>query len=234
MSTQAWIEFAKGPLFTATFLIMVLGLARHAVIQVYQLITRKGRRLIDAPWNVILRDALGWAVPVKHIIKGTILFSSTSYLFHISVILVSLFLADHIALWEGFFETDLPAIAPRLADGLTLFTIACVMVLLAFRVIGRRQRAMSHGVDYTVLVLILVVVTTGFMASHPSTNPFRWETAMLMHMLSAELLFVMVPFTKLAHIVLFAFDRMSALHWQLRPGAGDRVAEALFGEEARV
>ena len=33
---------------------------------------------------------------------------------------------------------------------------------------------------------------------------------MLIHVLSAELLFVVVPFTKLAHVVLFPFDRLSA------------------------
>jgi hypothetical protein len=52
--------------------------------------------------------------------------------------------------------------------------------------------------------------------------------------LSAEFLFVLIPFTKLAHIVLYFFDRISGLHWQLRPGAGDKVARALFDEEARV
>jgi hypothetical protein len=72
------------------------------------------------------------------------------------------------------------------------------------------------------------------MAAHPSLNPFPWYWTMLMHMLSAELLFLLVPVTKLAHVVLYPFDRVSAIHWQLRPGAGDRVAEALFGDKARV
>jgi nitrate reductase gamma subunit len=57
---------------------------------------------------------------------------------------------------------------------------------------------------------------------------------MLAHLLSAELLFVVTPFTKLAHAVLFFFDRISAVHWQLRPGAGDRVAEALRGKGIEV
>jgi hypothetical protein len=57
---------------------------------------------------------------------------------------------------------------------------------------------------------------------------------MLVHILSAELLFISIPFTKLARIVLFFFDRISGLHWQLQPGAGDKVAEVLYGEEARV
>ena len=35
-------------------------------------------------------------------------------------------------------------------------------------------------------------------------------------------------------VVLFFFDRISAVHWQLRPGAGDKIAEALYGEEVRI
>jgi hypothetical protein len=88
--------------------------------------------------------------------------------------------------------------------------------------------------DYLLLLLIMIPFATGFLALHPRINPFSWELVMLLHLLSAELLFVLVPFTKLAHVVLYAFDRVSAIHWQLRPGAGDQVAQALFGEKARV
>jgi nitrate reductase gamma subunit len=65
-------------------------------------------------------------------------------------------------------------------------------------------------------------------------NPLPWQEMMLIHVLSAEALFLIVPFTKLAHIVLFPFDRLSQVHWQLRPGAGEQVATALYGDEARV
>ena len=57
---------------------------------------------------------------------------------------------------------------------------------------------------------------------------------MLFHVLSAEALFLAIPFTKLAHVVLFPFDRLSQVHWQLRAGAGEKVAMALYGEEAKV
>ena len=42
---EAWIEFAKGPLFAFTFLIMILGLARLVVVQIYSLVIGKGRRI---------------------------------------------------------------------------------------------------------------------------------------------------------------------------------------------
>jgi nitrate reductase gamma subunit len=234
MTVTEWIEFAKGPLFTLTFLIMILGLARQVVLQIHQLVGGKGRRLRNAPWKVITKDAMSWVVPVKHVLKGAILFSIASYLFHIGAILVPLLLRDHIVLWEDLLGVSLPSLSRGVADGLTLFTIACILLLLGFRIFGVRQRAMSSKIDYIILLLILLPFVSGFLASHPSVNPLRWEVAMLTHLLSAELLFVMIPFTKLAHIVLFAFDRISAVHWQLRPGAGDKVAEALFGEEARV
>ncbi|MCP4704255.1 MAG: hypothetical protein GY865_06575 [candidate division Zixibacteria bacterium] len=93
---------------------------------------------------------------------------------------------------------------------------------------------MSKIIDYMLLINILIPFTTGYLAMHPNLNPFSWNTVMLIHLLSAELLFVLIPFTKLAHIVLFAFDRISGIHWQLRPGAGAQVAETLYGKEAKV
>jgi nitrate reductase gamma subunit len=82
--------------------------------------------------------------------------------------------------------------------------------------------------------MILLPFLSGFMAAHPNWNPLPWKTQMLIHFLSADVLLLAIPFTKLAHIVLYPFDRISAVHWQLRPGAGDKVAEALFGKEVRI
>jgi len=231
---EQWIEFAKGPLFTVTFLIMILGLSRHVILQVHTLAIRKGRRLRNAPWKKIALDTMTWAMPVRHLVKGTIIFSIASFLFHIGAIVAPLFLADHIVLWESFLGIDLPAISSGVADFFTLLTLTCLLVLFGWRIFIGRARAMSTAMDYIVLFLILVPFLSGYMASHPGINPFPWEVTMLVHLLSAEVLLVLAPFTKLAHVVLFVFDRISAVHWQLRPGAGDKIAEALFGDEAKV
>jgi len=231
---DVWIQFAKGPLFAFTLLIMILGLLRLIIIQVYTLVVRKGKRLRNAPWRKILLDTITWALPYRHLIKGTRGFSTISFFFHIGILIVPVFLADHIVLWESLLGTNLPAIGQGLADVLVLSTIGCVLGLIGYRMFIRRIRAMSRPMDYIILVLVLAPFVSGYLASHPAVNPFRWEVMMLIHLLSAELLFIMIPFTKLAHIVLYFFDRISAVHWQLRPGAGDQVAEALFGKEARV
>jgi nitrate reductase gamma subunit len=231
---DAWIEFAKGPLFALTFLIMVLGLGRQVVLQFYFLAVKKGRRLQGVPWNKIAKETLTWAIPVRHMEPGTGLFTASSFLMHIGVILVPLFLLDHIVLWEGFLGLNLPALGPGLADFLALLTIACSALLLALRTFRARHRVVSRPMDYVLLILIILPFLSGYLASHPAVNPFPWNAMMLTHLLSAELLFVLVPFTKLAHVVLFFFDRISAVHWQLRPGAGDKIAEALYGEEVKI
>jgi nitrate reductase gamma subunit len=231
---EQWIDFAKGPLFAFTFLIMILGLARHFLIQFYSIFISKGKRLKNVSWKKIFFDMSSWVLPVKHMIKGTRIFSIVSFIFHVAAILVSVFLIDHISLWESFFGVNLPSIGRALADILTLTTIACILILIACRIFVRRLREMSRKSDYILLLMVLLPFLFGFFAGHPSYNPFPWNTSMLIHLLSSEVLFIAIPFTKLSHIVLYFFDRLSPIHWQLKPGAGDKIAEALFGKEAKV
>ena len=55
---------------------------------------------------------------------------------------------------------------------------------------------------------------------------------MLVHTLSGNLMLLLMPFTKLAHAVLFPFERVSSeVFWRFPAGAGDRVADALHGKE---
>jgi nitrate reductase gamma subunit len=234
MTIDAWIAFAKGPLFAVTFLVMVLGLGRQVLLQSYLLSVKKGRRLRQVPWRSIARETWSWVVPVRHIEPGSRLFSVSSYLMHLGILIVPLFLIDHVALWEASLGLSLPAIGKGTADVLTLLTITCGFLLLALRTFKARHRLVSAASDYVLLVLVVLPFLSGYLASHPGVNPFPWNVVMLAHLLSAELLFVLTPFTKLSHVVLFFFDRTSAVHWQLRPGAGDRVAEALYGGEPTI
>ena len=231
---ELWLNLARGPLFALAFLIMLLGLGRHVALQVHGLVTRKGLRLRQAPWRRIATSALGWAVPVRHLERSTAVMTAASFLFHVGAVVVPVFLAAHVALWAGFLGMSLPALSEGAADLLTLLTIVCIVVLFAYRLTTPRARALSRASDFVILALVAAPFLSGFLAAHPTANPLPWSWMMLVHILSAELLLVAVPFTKLAHVVLFPFDRLSELHWQLRPGAGDQVAAALFGEEARV
>lgn len=227
------LSFARGPLFAFAFLVMLLGLVRHILLQV-NMLAAKGKTLRRVIWRRVLADSISWVVPVRHLRRGMIILTFTSILFHIGAILVPLFLADHVLLWERFLGIDLPELGTNFMDLLTLVTITCTVVLLSYRLFITRSRALSGRGDYIILIMVLLPFASGYLASHPEFNPLPWSSMMLIHVLSAEALLLAVPFTKLAHIVLFPFDRLSQVHWQLRSGAGEKVAVALYGEEAKV
>jgi len=230
---DAWLDLARGPLFTIAFLIMTLGLARLVVIQLW-LVVRRRHLLRGARWRRIVTDSLSWALPIRHMVRGAIALTMASFIFHIGVVVVPLLLPDHVALWERLLGINLPQIGLELADWLTVAAIASGFVLLGYRAFAQRARSLSRAGDYAVLLLVLMTLGTGYMAAHPSVNPLSWQMMMLTHLLSAEVLFVVVPFSKLSHVVLFPFERFSQAYWCLQPGAGEEVAHALWGEEVHV
>jgi nitrate reductase gamma subunit len=212
---------------------MVLGLSRLLIIHI-RLMIRRRHQLRGARWQRILSDSLSWALPVRHMVRGAIALTMASFVFHLGIIIVPLLLPDHIALWERVLGVDLPQIGFVLADTLTLAAVACGLVLLGNRIMARRARSLSRASDYMVLILVTMTMATGYMAAHAAANPLPWSVMMLIHMLSAEALFVVVPFSKLSHVVLFPFERLSQAYWRLQPGAGEEIARALWGEEAHI
>ena len=63
--------------------------------------------------------------------------------------------------------------------------------------------------------------------------PVDYHVMMLIHVLSAELIFVLIPFSKVAHCVLVPFSQLvSDLGWRFPASAGRDVARALGKESA--
>ena len=226
-----FLEFARGPLFLATFTFMVLGLLRHVILRTWALLqVRRRTPKRDVPWRKILRKSAGWAVPVTHVLRGAPVLKVASFVFHVGLILVPIFLAAHAFLWSRGLGIHWPSLGNGLMDVLTLTTIGAGVLLLLFRSIDRTARRLSSIGDYWILVFVLIPFASGYFAFHPESSPLAYQTMMLVHVLSAELLFLLMPTTKLAHVVLWPFDRLSAdIFWRLVPGAGERVAMALRG-----
>ena len=66
---------------------------------------------------------------------------------------------------------------------------------------------------------------------HPTWNPFSYELALLVHIMSANVLLILIPLTKLSHMVLLpATQLVSELGWHFPPDAGRKVAVDLGKE----
>jgi nitrate reductase gamma subunit len=147
------------------------------------------------------------------------------------VLAVPLFLAGHVELIRRGLGFGWPAMNQGVADVLTVVAIVALSALLVLRLADRASRALSRMGDILLLLLVLLVFLTGYMVAHPLSNPAPFVPTYLLHLLSAQLLLVLLPFTKLAHAALFPLTQLSwELGWHFVPGAGDRVRIALGKE----
>jgi nitrate reductase gamma subunit len=226
---EAWIEFGRGPLFRLAFSLMILGLLRVLLLTITgigEAYHRSPDRIV--PWKEIARQTLGWLAPLGRLWKKRPVYSVTSVLFHVGLLLVPLFLAAHVLLWRRSVGFAWPAMPQPLADYLTLLTIAAGLGLFFGRLLYRSARALSRMQDYMWPLLLAIPFATGYVCAHAAIGPKTYQTTMLVHVYSADLILVMIPFTKIAHCVLAPLSQLvTAVSWKFLPGAGDRIAATL-------
>jgi nitrate reductase gamma subunit len=228
---EAWLDWARGPMFWAALTFMVLGLLRHLVVTIWQ-IARTMRRAGDKslPSRQVAWATLRWLVPVDKL-RTRFVFSVTTLAFHVSVILVPIFLAGHIALWERGTGLSWPALPNLMADVLTITAVATVVALIIQRAIARPSRSLSRFQDYAIPLVIAVPFASGFLVMHPAWNPFTLDATLLVHVMSANIVLILVPITKILHCVLLPLTQLvSEAAWHFPPDAGSKVAAALGKE----
>jgi len=225
---DTWLQWLRGPVFWTALTFMVLGLLRHLALTVWG-IARAARRAGDKsfPYRAVAVATLRWLLPTGHL-RNRLLYSITSLVFHVAVILVPIFLAGHIALWRRGLGVSWPPLPNWMATALTISAFATAVALVVQRASARDTRALSRFRDYALPLLVAAPFASGFLVMHPAWNPLSRDAALLVHVLSADVLLFLVPITKLNHMVLLPSTQVvSELAWHFPPDAGQRVAVAL-------
>ena len=229
---EQMLEWARGPVFRFAFAIMLLGLLRLVVLNIAGLITLSQRaRDKRVPFNTVVRETVKWLFPFNRVSTNQLFFTVVSFVFHISIIVVPIFLGAHIMLWERGLGISWVTLNQGWADALTIIAIVTSVVLFVRRISTPLTRSLSRPQDYVLPVLIAIPFITGYLAMHPETNPFSYNPTMLVHVLSSNLILVLIPFSKLSHAALFPVTQLvSEMGWHLVPGGGGGVAMALGKE----
>jgi hypothetical protein len=230
------LAFARGPLFRFTFALMVFGLIRLVCLTVYNAVRTYAlagdRRLL---WPIIRQRTAWTLVPFSRLRRARPAYSVVSFVFHVGLIVVPIFVFAHVHLWERGIGVSWPALPPRVADILTLVVIVTALVLFLMRAGSPLSRTLSRAEDFAWPWLLMLPFVSGFLAAHPTWCPVGYDVMMLIHVLSAELIFVLIPFTKVAHCVLIPFSQLvSDLGWRFPASAGRDVARALGKESTPV
>ncbi len=232
---EFWLAWARGPAFLFAFSFMLLGLARLVALTAWEM-ARAMRRAGDKtlPYRQVLTATLKWLLPFDKL-KDRLLLGLTSLTFHIAILIVPVFLAGHIALWARGLGISWPAIPNPLADVLTIVAIVMAVALVIQRAAARPTRALSRFQDYAIPLVVAVPFVSGFLAMHPLASPFSYEATLFVHVMSANLVFVLIPITKLSHMVLIPGVQMvSEVAWHWPPDAGSKVAVALGKENEPI
>ncbi len=215
------LHYLGGPVFRFSIMLMALGILRLIILTLAD-IRSAARHAGDSRigCGAAATLTLAWLVPVRELLRASPLFSVVSLLFHAGIMVVPLFLSEHVLLWEqgtGLSWMTLPAAA---ADALTLCTAASGVFLLFRRLFWASLRVVSGASGYLFTALIIIIFASGWLAGR-SFNPFPRSEVMIVHLVCGNLTMIMLPFTRLSHAVLFPLARIvTAAGWHVRPANG--------------
>lgn len=158
----------------------------------------------DLSWG--FKSVFHWLVPWGSAsMRLQPFFTAVCFVFHVTLFAVPLFFSGHNILLDEAFHWSLWSMPDGLADILTVVFLLSGAFLLVRRLVRPEVRILTTAWDYALLILTALPFITGFLAAH------RWgpyEPTMILHLLSSELLLVLIPFSKLGHMILFFITRM--------------------------
>ncbi len=230
------LDLLQGPLFRLTFAIMILGLARILLLDIWGMIEayhKAGDKKM--PWALTISRTIEWIFPVRRIMNHRPLYSIVSILFHVGLLTVPLFLFDHVRLWEKGIGVSWFSLPRKWADILTVTTILAGFSLFVGRVGNGRARSISRRQDYLWPLILILPFLTGFICSSLRITPHTYQIFLIIHVFSGELIFVLLPFTKIAHCILMPLSQLvMVLAWKFPASVDDAVCGTLGRKGAKV
>jgi hypothetical protein len=226
-----WLQWARGPLFWGCLTFLVLGLLRHLVLTTWEAVratrpTREGA----VPYREAMTAALRCLSPIGTI-RGRFLLRLTGAIFTVSVIIVPVFLGGHIVLWGRGAGISWPSLPDLLADALTITAVAAMALLLLQRAASREVRGPGRARDYLIPLAVALPFVSGFLVRHPNLSPLSYEIALFLHVMSANLVLVLVPLTTLGRRLRIPRGRRISRTRERPPAEAERVVAMALGEE---
>jgi nitrate reductase gamma subunit len=197
MNELQFLTWVRGPGLDIAVAVFLLGTVWR-LIEIYSLGRKKD---LSAPrltpgasgWHTLLRRSL----PPEGMFKTSPVTYVGGYVFHIGLALIVFLFAPHIKLIEGLLGVSWPGLPSQVIDLVTVVTLAAMVVVLADRIKRPVKRFLSGFEDWFTWAVTFLPVLTGWLAVQHLLLPYT--TMLALHILSVEVLLVVLPFTKLFH-----------------------------------
>jgi nitrate reductase gamma subunit len=195
------LDFARGPALQASLILLIAGTALRLTALLllrwrHNRSRPRGSRLGGGLWTVFSRF---WPMPSfrRAVSTGWIL----GYVSHLGLAIVVFAGVFHIEFIEGLLGVSWPGLPPPVITAAAIAALIAFLGLLIRRLRDPVVRFLSGWDDYFSWAVTVLPLATGlFVWVVPGLG---YETQLAVHILSAELLLLWLPFGKLFHAVTF-------------------------------
>jgi len=213
-----FLMWVRGPGFNIALVILVGGILLR-LIEILVLGRKtdyaqpKGNGVAQGIKTIFTRS-----VARKGMMKEAPVTYVAGYIFHLGFFIAFLFLGAHIALIKSLIGFGWFDLNKALIESAAALAVISALALAYTRLTDPVRKALTKFDDWVVLLLSVLPLITGYIAVNRvfGVDATLW---MAIHILTAELLMVAFPFTKLMHAVTFAVARYYNGSIQGRKGA---------------
>ena len=198
-------NFVSGPLAWLAFIIFFGG-SLYRLITLFILVHRKERFIYSyISLKYSLRSILHWSIPfATENMRRHPLFTIVTFAFHICLVLTPLFLLAHVTLVDESWNLSWWTLPEGVAEIMILIVIAACVFFLVRRLVNPEVQYVTSASDYILLAIVVAPFITGFLVYY---QWFGYQTLLILHILSGEVMLVSIPFTRLSHMLFAPLTR---------------------------
>ena len=203
----------EGPLLLFSLVFFSVGVIIRLALSSYAIVKNRGHK--ETPGRSLPSIYPRFIVPLLSLARRRPFYFLIRLLFHVSivvvpVIVVPVWYSGHIALWEASaLEMTWSAIPDEVADYLSIGVMLLLLYFLLRRIGNPLLRSISSFSDYLLVFITGAPFLTGYLLTHGTADNvwFIGDHMETLHIVSGEVMLILIPFTKLSHFVLFFFSR---------------------------
>lgn len=193
-----FLLWTKGPMFDWAIAIFALGMLAR-IVEIFML----GRKPNYAEprgseWGPGFRTVLTRSIADPGTFARAPFDVVVGWIWHVGFIVALLLFIPHIELINSVLRLSWPGLPNPIVDAVTAVTIVALVATLIHRLRSPVKRHISTFEDYLAWTVTFLPVITGYMAYHRLVDPYPLMLGL--HVLSAEIFLIVLPFTKLTHI----------------------------------
>jgi nitrate reductase gamma subunit len=200
-----FIDFIMGPMVWISFLIFIIGVVFRLYRIKKEVNSKESFIYSYLSWKYSLRSIFAWLIPFLPVsTRKSPVFWGISYVFHLLLFIVPIFLLSHVVLLEESFGWSWITINDTVADVLTVVVLFALLFFIIRRIRVPEDRFLTRTSDYVFILIVALPFLTGFLAYHQF---FMYQPMVILHILSGELMLILIPFTRFFHMVLAPISR---------------------------